>query len=67
MFFHSDDRKEPPHMHIERDRDRAKFWLNPVRLQYSRGFSRPEINGLKALVIENEPLLVKAWHEFFHS
>lgn len=44
FFFYSGDRREPPHVHVERDDSRAKLWLNPVRLQASGGFSRAEIN-----------------------
>ena len=32
--------EEQPHVHVERDENSAKFWLNPVRLQSSGGFKR---------------------------
>ncbi len=28
-FFYAGDREEPPHVHVERDRQTAKFWLQP--------------------------------------
>lgn len=65
FFFYSSDRDEPPHVHVERDANRAKFWLDPVRLFDSGGFGRVEINRLRALVVDNESLLLGAWHEFF--
>jgi hypothetical protein len=65
FFFYSSDRDEPPHVHVERDRHRAKFWLEPVRLFDSGGFGRVEINRLQALVTANEAVLLRAWHEFF--
>ena len=40
FFFYSGDRDEPPHVHVERDDCEAKFWLDPVRLERSRRFSR---------------------------
>jgi len=43
MFFYSNDADEPMHVHVERDGDVAKFWLDPVRLQRSGGFRPPEI------------------------
>lgn len=46
LFFYSADRVEPPHIHVERDSFRAKFWLRLVRLQDSGGFSRLEIRRL---------------------
>ncbi|MDH3457847.1 MAG: DUF4160 domain-containing protein [Gemmatimonadota bacterium] len=56
---------EPPHVHVERDRDRAKFWLEPVRLQESRGFGRVELRRLEQLVQEQAELLLRSWNEFF--
>jgi hypothetical protein len=53
FFFFSADRYEPPHVHVERENMRAKFWLKPVRLQESGGFSRVELGRLQALVEEN--------------
>lgn len=65
FFFFSGDREEPPHVHVERDRNRAKFWLDPVRLQESGGFRRPEIRRIDGLVREHQVLLLRKWHEFF--
>ena len=52
FFFYAGDHDEPPHMHIERDRNTAKFWLKPVRLQNSGGFNRNDINRLQRLLEE---------------
>jgi hypothetical protein len=45
FFFYAGDRDEPPHIHVERDDNTAKFWLNPVRFENSGGFSRKEITS----------------------
>jgi hypothetical protein len=65
FFFYSGDRDEPPHIHVERERNKAKFWLDPVRLQYSRGFSQSEINQIQRLVEENRERFLRRWNEFF--
>ena len=65
FYFYANDRGEPPHVHVERDDSRAKFWLSPVRLFESSGFGRPEINKLRALVGDNEAEFLRTWHEFF--
>lgn len=65
FFFYSGDGGEPPHIHIERELMKAKFWLDPVRLQSSGGFSRSEINRIERLVEENKELLLRSWNEFF--
>jgi hypothetical protein len=32
MYFHSHEPNEPPHVHVDRDDQSAKFWLDPVAL-----------------------------------
>jgi hypothetical protein len=58
MFFYSADIVEPPHVHVERDECSAKFWLDPVRLESSTGFTAPEIRRIERLVAENNGLLL---------
>ena len=65
FFFYSGDRAEPPHVHVERDNNTAKFWLEPVRFQNSGGFSRKEINQIQKLVEENRNNFLERWYEFF--
>ena len=40
FFIVSLDYNEPPHIHVRRENNVAKFWLDPVSLQKSGGFSR---------------------------
>ena len=65
LFFYSGDQHEPPHIHVEREESEAKFWLDPVRFESSRGFRRPEIRQIENLVEDNVRLLLEAWHEYF--
>ena len=65
FFFYAGDRHEPPHVHVERDADKAKFWLEPVRLENSVGFRTAELNKLFALIAERREDLLNAWHEYF--
>ncbi len=32
FFFFSSDRREPPHLHVEKGEGNAKFWLDPIVL-----------------------------------
>ena len=57
-FFYASDRHEPSHIHVERDDNVAKFWLDPVRLQSSGGFSRMEISQIEVLVKEHQQTLL---------
>jgi hypothetical protein len=61
-FCYSGDRDEPPHIRVERDREVARFWLQPVRLQSNRGFNR-----IQKLVQEHQEQLLAGWNDFFND
>ena len=67
FFFFSSDRGEPTHVHVGRDRKTAKFWLEPVRLEYNLGFASNERNKISALVQQHQAELLKAWNDYFKS
>ena len=67
FFFYAGDRGEPPHVHVEREDDTAKFWLDVVRLRDSRGFDRTEIRRIQKLVEENREQLLRSWCEYFSN
>jgi hypothetical protein len=50
---------------VEREGAEAKFWLEPVRFQGSRGFKGWEIRQIEELVEEKADWLLEVWHEFF--
>jgi hypothetical protein len=53
------------HIHVEHDDKIAKFWLDPIRLQSSGGFSRAEIGQILKIINQHHQQLVEAWHEYF--
>lgn len=65
FFFVSLDRGEPPHIHVRRENKVAKFWLDPVALQRTGGYSRLELNKIAAMIEEHRETLLESWHEFF--
>lgn len=62
IYFVSHDLSEPPHVHVDRDDQSAKFWLAPVALAR---FSATELRRVQRLVAEHEPQLLEAWNEYF--
>jgi len=50
---------------VRRERFTAKFWLTPVRVEYSKGFSRSEIGRLQRLVEDNRERLLGEWNDYF--
>ncbi|WP_347274631.1 DUF4160 domain-containing protein [Candidatus Kuenenia sp.] len=53
FYFYSSGANKPPHIHVKRERFTAKFWLNPIRLQKSKGFSDSDLIKIQKLVEEN--------------
>jgi len=60
-------RPEPAHIHVEGEAFRAKYWLDPVRLERSGGFRSTDLNRVTALVIEHHDVLLEAWNEYFRE
>ena len=46
FFFYSFDCSEPIHVHVRRERNEAKFWVEPVALAWNRGFSSLHHRGV---------------------
>jgi hypothetical protein len=67
FIFFSSDKGEPSHIHVRRDRQLAKFWLQPVSLAKNRGFKDHELNDILQLVETYEQQLLEAWHDYFDT
>ena len=67
FFFYSSDRFEPQHVHVERDNNVAKFWLDPIRMEISGNFKRAEIRDIERVIVENQTRLLESWDAYFYS
>ncbi len=65
FYFYSHEPNEPPHIHIDRDTQTCKFWVNPVALTRNLGFSAKELRTIEAMVIEHSEKILEAWNEYF--
>ena len=65
FIFFSSDAPEPVHIHVRRDKQLAKFWLEPISLAKDRGFNERELRQIAQLVIDHQQDLVEAWHDYF--
>lgn len=63
FFFYSNEKGEQPHIHVQRERFLAKFWLNPVALANSRHFASHELRTMLKHVDENQKMFMEAWNE----
>jgi hypothetical protein len=67
FYFYSNEKGEPPHIHVQRERFLAKFWLNPVTLAGSKRFASHELRAIQKHVEENREILLEAWNEHISS
>jgi hypothetical protein len=46
---------------------RAKFWIDPVRLERSIGLTRTEVQRIQELVEKHREHLLRHWNEYFND
>ena len=63
FYFYSNEKGEPAHIHVQRERFLAKFWLKPVSLASSKGFASHELRRIQTHVTRNVISLQEAWNE----
>jgi hypothetical protein len=61
IYFYSHEPNEPPHVHVDRDDQSAKFWLNPVGLARSAR----ELRRIEEIVGEHQSEFLEAWNGYF--
>jgi hypothetical protein len=64
FYFHSHEPNEPPHIHVDRERFSAKFWLRPLALARNLGFNPKELRLLQRMIEEHRSVFVEIWHEY---
>ena len=65
VYFYSHDLQEPPHVHVDRDDNTAKFWLMPVALERNIGFRPKELRDIQGIVMEHAVEFLEAWNDYF--
>jgi hypothetical protein len=56
------ERGEPPHVHVWRDRNQAKFWLRPVSLADGGRFKPVELRRIERILSVSAARLLEEWH-----
>ena len=66
FYSNEGDPREPPHIHVTKGRDTAKFWLRPeVVVASDRGFSPKVLLQLVSAIEEHRDHIEAAWHDYF--
>lgn len=65
MFFWAYDCVERRHIHVERDDQLAKFWLEPeVMLEDGGGFNRRELRDIERIIHQRREEPIREWDNF---
>jgi hypothetical protein len=64
FFFYINDHA-PPHIHIEKNRSTAKFFLKNAELAKSKRFNAKELSEIRNIIVENLELFKTKWDERF--
>ena len=54
-------------MHVQRDNQIAKFWLDPVTLERSGGMRRSDIHRVERIIEENQASFLREWDVRFND
>ena len=63
FFFYSFDCNEPMHVHVQREKNVCKFWLDPLVLSNNYGFTSKELNNIRETIYNNKNKIMEAWDE----
>ena len=69
FFFYANENVasgEPPHVHVKSADGWAVFWLDPVRLRQSEGYTAAEVARIRRIVVVRRTEFRRRWDEFFH-
>ena len=68
FYFYSEENQasfEAPHIHVASGPGRAVFWLEPVSLRSSWGYTPFEVERIRRIVVGSRESLLRSWNEFF--
>ncbi len=65
FFFFMADRYEPPHVHVTKDDNAAKLWLDPLEFAYVEGFRRHECNEILHITEAHLDEFLRLWYQTF--
>jgi hypothetical protein len=63
FFYQADVANEPPHVHVTKEGNEAKFWLDPVRIARAGRFRKSDLRDIERIIQDNVEFLLKAWEE----
>ncbi|MFN8402712.1 MAG: DUF4160 domain-containing protein [Anaerolineales bacterium] len=63
FFYQADVANEPPHVHVIKEGNEAKFWLDPIRIAREGRFRKSDLRDIERIIEDNLEFLLNAWNE----
>ena len=67
FFFYSNEGQEPIHVHVRKAGGFAKFWIDPVELDFSQGMKITDIKQAEELIFGHLEMIKTKWNEIHGS
>ena len=67
FFFYANEGQEPMHIHVRKAGGFAKFWMEPIELDFAQGMRVAELKMAEQLIFEHTDLIKSKWHEIHGS
>jgi len=63
FWFYEADLDEPAHVHVGKEGQEAKYWLDPVKMARAGRFKPVALREIERIIGDNRDFLLKAWQE----
>ena len=63
FFYEADVANEPPHVHVSKEGNDAKFWLDPVKIVREGKFRKSDLRDIERIINQNLEFLLNAWEK----
>jgi hypothetical protein len=67
FFFYANEGQEPMHIHVRKGGGFAKFWMDPVELDFAQGMKVSELKLAEQLIVEHFEQIKNKWNEIHGS
>jgi hypothetical protein len=65
FFFYANEGIEPMHVHVRKAGGFAKYWMEPVELEFSQGMKVSDLRLAEKLIMKNIDRIKQKWYEVF--
>ncbi|MFZ4547383.1 MAG: DUF4160 domain-containing protein [Bacteroidales bacterium] len=63
FFFYANEGSEPIHVHVRKAGGFAKYWIDPVELDFSQGMKVNDLKTAGQLIITHKNQIIEKWYE----